>query len=100
MLVKYIFDAVLMVHAGMQHDVIYAGSRYGLPLTETILPEHLTNLGYENHIVGKWHLGSFKKTYTPLQRGFKSHYGYWMGHQDYFDHTHNAGVNLSKLVEP
>lgn len=37
--------------------------------------------------MGKWHLGSYKKEYTPLFRGFDSHLGYWTGHQDYFDHT-------------
>lgn len=42
---------------------------------------------YVNHCVGKWHLGHFKKEYTPLHRGFKSHIGYWTGHHDYFDHT-------------
>lgn len=42
---------------------------------------------YSNHIVGKWHLGHYKKEYTPLFRGFDSHLGYWTGHQDYFDHT-------------
>ncbi|RZC32788.1 Sulfatase domain containing protein [Asbolus verrucosus] len=38
-------------------------------------------------MVGKWHLGSYKKEYTPIYRGFESHLGYWTGHQDYFDHT-------------
>lgn len=42
---------------------------------------------YSNHIVGKWHLGSFKRAYTPLMRGFDSHVGPWTGHHDYFDHT-------------
>ena len=75
------------IHTGMQHDVIYGTQRYGLPLTEITLPNHLATLGYQNHIVGKWHLGHFKKAYTPLKRGFHSHYGYWTGHQDYYDHT-------------
>jgi arylsulfatase B len=51
---------------------------------------HLKNFSfssYSNHIVGKWHLGSFKRTYTPLMRGFDSHIGPWTGHHDYFDHT-------------
>ncbi|KAK4017979.1 hypothetical protein OUZ56_000052 [Daphnia magna] len=75
------------IHTGMQHDVLYGYSRYGLPLSETTLPDHLKLLGYKNHIVGKWHLGHYKSVYTPLHRGFDSHYGYWTGHQDYYDHT-------------
>lgn len=42
---------------------------------------------YSSHIAGKWHLGHFKRIYTPLYRGFRSHVGYWTGHQDYYDHT-------------
>jgi arylsulfatase A-like enzyme len=38
-------------------------------------------------MVGKWHLGSYKRAYTPLMRGFESHVGIWTGHHDYFDHT-------------
>nr|CAH0102563.1 unnamed protein product [Daphnia galeata] len=75
------------IHTGMQHDVLYGYSRYGLPLSETTLPEYLKDLGYKNHIVGKWHLGHYKSVYLQLFRGFDSHYGYWTGHQDYYDHT-------------
>lgn len=75
------------IHTGMQHTVLYAAEPRGLPLTEKILPQYLGDLGYVNHCVGKWHLGHFKKEYTPLHRGFKSHIGYWTGHHDYFDHT-------------
>lgn len=75
------------IHTGMQHTVLYGAEPRGLSLKETILPQHLKKLGYSNHIVGKWHLGHFKKEYTPLHRGFDSHIGYWTGHQDYFDHT-------------
>lgn len=75
------------IHTGMQHGVIYGMEPRGLPLQEKILPQYLNDLGYKSHIVGKWHLGHYKRAYTPLYRGFDSHVGYWTGHQDYSDHT-------------
>lgn len=75
------------IHTGMQHTVLYAAEPRGLPLSEKLLPQYLKELGYNNHIVGKWHLGHYKKEYTPMQRGFDSHVGFWTGHHDYFDHT-------------
>uniref|UniRef100_A0A336MIA9 CSON000254 protein n=1 Tax=Culicoides sonorensis TaxID=179676 RepID=A0A336MIA9_CULSO len=75
------------IRTGMQHTVIYGMEPRGLPLNETILPQYLNQLGYQSHILGKWHLGHFKRVYTPLYRGFDSHVGYWTGHQDYYDHT-------------
>ncbi|XP_042228154.1 arylsulfatase B-like [Homarus americanus] len=75
------------IHTGLQHSTIGGPHPYGLAPTETLLPKHLTSLGYINHHVGKWHLGFFKKTYTPTYRGFESHFGYWSGRIDYFDHT-------------
>lgn len=71
----------------MQHDVLYAGEPRGLPLKEKLLPQYLKELGYSTHAVGKWHLGFYKKEYTPTYRGFDTHFGYWTGHQDYNDHT-------------
>ncbi|XP_018576345.1 arylsulfatase B [Anoplophora glabripennis] len=84
------------IHTGMQHTVLYGAEPRGLPLTEKLLPQYLGELGYVNHIVGKWHLGSYKKEYTPLYRGFRSHLGYWTGHHDYNDHTavENPGWGL------
>ncbi|XP_033211508.1 arylsulfatase B [Belonocnema kinseyi] len=75
------------IHTGMQHTVLKAAEPRGLPLNEKLLPQYLKELGYSTHIVGKWHLGHYKKEYTPLYRGFSSHLGFWSGHQDYFDHT-------------
>ncbi|XP_065368722.1 arylsulfatase B [Calliphora vicina] len=75
------------IHTGMQHTVLYGAEPRGLPLNEKIMPQYFNDLGYSSHIAGKWHLGHYKRVYTPLFRGFCTHVGYWTGHHDYFDHT-------------
>jgi arylsulfatase A-like enzyme len=57
----------------------------GLPLRK-ILPQYLKDLGYVTRAVGKWHLGFYKKEFTPTYRGFDSHLGYWAGVTSYYDH--------------
>ncbi|WAR04166.1 ARSB-like protein [Mya arenaria] len=74
------------IHTGLQHSVIFASQRYGLPLEEKIMPQWFQELGYRTHMVGKWHLGFYAEEFTPLYRGFESHFGYLLGHGDYFDH--------------
>ena len=59
----------------------------GLPLKFKIMPEYFNDLGYKSVAVGKWHLGSYRKEFTPTFRGFQSHVGYWTGHEDYYDHS-------------
>lgn len=83
----------------MQHLVILEPEPWGLPLNETLLPQRLKNNGYKTHAIGKWHLGFYKKDYTPTYRGFDSHFGYWQGMQDYYDHTVHATVsNKTKFI--
>lgn len=84
----------------MQHTVLYGAEPRGLPLTEKILPEYLQHLSYETHIVGKWHLGCFKREYTPTYRGFESHIGFWTGHHDYYDHTAVEQVIHNQIICP
>ncbi|GFG35010.1 hypothetical protein Cfor_01113 [Coptotermes formosanus] len=92
------------IHTGMQHTVLYGAEPRGLPLTEKLLPQYLKELGYATHIVGKWHLGSYHKEYTPTYRGFDSHLGYWTGHHDYNDHTAVEspywGLDMRRGMEP
>lgn len=78
------------IRLGLQHNVISAGEVSALPLDLTILPQHLQKLGYETHMVGKWHLGYYKSEYTPTHRGFKTHIGYMNGATDYYDYTYNT----------
>ncbi|CAN7943622.1 unnamed protein product, partial [Ixodes hexagonus] len=74
------------IRTGMQHWVIRSPEPWGLPLELKLMPEHLKDLGYSTHLVGKWHLGYFKKEYTPTYRGFDSFYGYYNGYIDYYSH--------------
>ena len=41
------------VLAGLQHSVIFSSEKYGLPLTEKIMPQYMQELGYRTHFVGK-----------------------------------------------
>ncbi|EEC06950.1 arylsulfatase B, putative, partial [Ixodes scapularis] len=75
------------IHTGMQHGVLSPAEPYGLPLSVSIMPQYLKNLGYETHIVGKWNLGNYKLSYTPTFRGFDSFYGYYSAVEDYYNHT-------------
>ena len=52
-----------------------------------LLPQYLADLGYESHMIGKWHLGHHRQEYTPTHRGFNSHFGFWTGKEDYFSHV-------------
>ncbi|XP_060530533.1 arylsulfatase I-like isoform X2 [Cylas formicarius] len=77
------------INTGMQHLVLLPAEPRGLNLSEKLLPQYLKELGYVNHMVGKWHLGYWKKEYTPLHRGFDSHLGYYNWGHHYYSHTLN-----------
>ena len=47
----------------------------GLPLSDPTMADKLKQAGYATHMVGKWHLGFYRKEYKPNYRGFDSFYG-------------------------
>lgn len=63
----------------------------GLPLSEKLLPEILSEAGYQSLMVGKWHLGHTEKRYFPQARGFEHFYGHLTGGIGYWDHNHGGG---------
>ncbi|XP_055938572.1 arylsulfatase B-like [Argiope bruennichi] len=83
------------IRLGLQHLVIRANEKSALPLEEKLLPQYLKDLGYATHMVGKWHLGCYKKEYTPSYRGFDSFFGYYTGLIDYYDYTQLASSHVS-----
>eukprot|EP00640_Fibrocapsa_japonica_P000650 CAMPEP_0113938188 /NCGR_PEP_ID=MMETSP1339-20121228/4598_1 /TAXON_ID=94617 /ORGANISM="Fibrocapsa japonica" /LENGTH=613 /DNA_ID=CAMNT_0000941181 /DNA_START=341 /DNA_END=2182 /DNA_ORIENTATION=+ /assembly_acc=CAM_ASM_000762 len=78
------------IRTGLQHWVILPDQPYGLPLEEKILPQYLKDLGYRNHMVGKWHLGMVTDQYTPTARGFDSFFGFLTDAEHYYNHTNDV----------
>lgn len=78
---------------GLQTGVVRPWAQYGLPLEERTLPQALREVGYTTAIVGKWHLGHFKREYLPTQRGFDFQYGHYNGAIDYNTHDRDGGLD-------
>lgn len=55
-----------------------------LPLAVQTVAEKLAKAGYQNHYVGKGHLGYETMDHLPINRGFLSHVGYLGGAESYF----------------
>ncbi|XP_065294684.1 arylsulfatase B-like [Dermacentor albipictus] len=75
------------IRTGMQGFPIGVAQPWGLPENIRIMPQYLKELGYETHLVGKWHLGYYKECMTPKHRGFDSFYGFYNGAEDYYTHN-------------
>jgi arylsulfatase A-like enzyme len=56
----------------------------GLPLTEKLLPEFLSDAGYVTGWIGKWHLGA-SPAHTPQRRGFRETFGFIGGGHQYWN---------------
>lgn len=78
------------MRTGMQGGPLNGAEPRGLPSNVKILPQYLKDLGYETHLVGKWHQGYYTEDITPTRRGFDSFYGFYNGKQDHY--THNLTV--------
>jgi len=70
-----------------------ADPEFGLPLTETTLPDRLKALGYATGMVGKWHLG-FEPKFHPMKRGFDEYFGFLGGAHSYLEN----GDNLNQII--
>ncbi|KAF4527454.1 hypothetical protein B566_EDAN016257 [Ephemera danica] len=84
------------IHTGL-YRYIDARMPYGLALDEKILPQYLKELNYTSQMVGKWHLGYFRETYTPTFRGFDQYYGYFTGQLDYWTYQHRQDTGYNGL---
>ena len=61
-----------------------AVEKFGLPLSETTLPQRLKAAGYATGMFGKWHLG-YRPEFHPQKRGFDEFFGFLGGAHSYVD---------------
>lgn len=64
------------------------------PYQKQILPQYMNDAGYESHMVGKWHLGSYNYESLPTHRGFETYLGYLNGEDNYWTHKVKKGRAL------
>ena len=66
----------------------------GLSPEIPVMPEILKDMGYATHMVGKWHLGHSKKSFTPTRRGFDSFFGLHGGGFDHYSKSIGTCTDL------
>ena len=68
----------------------------GLPIVEKTIADRLSELGYVNGIIGKWHLGEAEH-FHPTNRGFHEFWGYLGGGHNYFQEE-NDGAKYNRPI--
>lgn len=71
----------------MQNHVIISDEPWGLPLNEKLISNYFQDAGYRTALIGKWHLGFYKKAHIPTSRGFSDFFGYLGPYIGYYDHS-------------
>lgn len=86
-----IMTGLYPIRGGMQSGVVWPDHPECAPLDIDFAPVLLKELGYQSHMMGKWHLGFCAWECTPLYKGFDTFMGYYQGYSSHYDHMMNLG---------
>lgn len=84
------------IRFGLAYSVVRPWAYYGVPTSETLLPQRFRQAGYQTACIGKWHLGHANKKLLPNSRGFDHFYGHLNGAIDYFTHERDGGLDWQR----
>ena len=70
--------------------------RASLPPSLKIMPAYFKDLGYQTHMIGKWHLGLTETSAWPISKGFDSHYGFLGGWIDFYTHVFAGALDWQR----
>ncbi|MCM5661805.1 sulfatase-like hydrolase/transferase [Galbibacter mesophilus] len=89
------------IRFGMMRAVVPPNRLYGLPKEQITLPEALKVEGYAHRaIIGKWHLGSRRKKWLPLNHGYTHSVVCYNGAVDYFTQQREGERDWHKNEKP
>ena len=74
------------IHTGSEHILFGAFEPSCLPVELPLMPTAFKAIGYQTHMIGKWHIGYVNESCAPWGRDFDSYIGYLGGNEGYYQH--------------
>ncbi|KAL3205868.1 hypothetical protein MRX96_011019 [Rhipicephalus microplus] len=87
------------IHTGMETSVIQIGEPWGLPLRLRLMPQYLKDLGYQTHMIGKWHLGYYTENNyynhtLPVPQSSQVGLDFWLNNEPLRNETGQYSTTL------
>ena len=79
-------------------EVLGWASPTGLSLNRSSIGDAMKSLGYDTHVIGKWHVGDCNDKYLPVNRGFDTFYGFVGAMTDYVTKVRHVPIQFMSFL--